>query len=614
MVKPFVPADQKMRELTFRSIVIGIFFGFFFALANTYLGLKIGQTVSASIPAAVLSLGLSRFLFRGKTTILEHNIIQTIATMGEGLAGGIVFALPALILMGDHPSLFKIFLLSLLGGILGIVFMIPMRRFLIVEEHKKLPYPEGTACAEILMSSATAGKRAIQGVYGFVVASLYKICMSAFYLWNEVPSFALRLLPGSRFSLDGTPALLGIGYLIGFRISTVMFSGGFLAWMVIIPLIVAFSGTVGVVYPGSIPISQMSSDEIWSNYIRYIGAGAVATGGIFHLIKVIPLLAKAFRDGLKELFRKGTHLHKLDRTDLDISMKWLLIVALAVGLILLVVPYLSFNLFSVILLLVLSLFFVAVSSIACGVVGSSSSPVSGMLITVLLITCTIYLKLGWTERAYLISAITLSVVACVAIGLATNTSQDLKTGFLLGATPWKQQISQILGLVIPSLVIGAAVSVLNETYVIGSPLLPAPQANLLAMIAQGVMEKTLPFPLVFTGVALAFILLLLEIPIIPFAIGLYLPLSLSSGIFVGGLVRKIADWKAKELGGGTIFASGLVGGDALMGVVIAALSVIGIIPTSHPYLLPDTASIFLFIILAAMTYSIAYRSLPLLKN
>ncbi len=606
-MKPFIAANKSVKEITFHSIGVGIIFSFFFAIANTYLGLKIGQTVSASIPAAVLSLGLSKALFKGKTTVLEHNIVQTIATMGEGMAGGIVFALPALLLLGDTPSLFKIFLLSLLGGILGIVFMIPMRRFLIVEEHKKLPYPEGTACAEILMASANAGKNAVQAVYGFCIAGFYKILMNALFLWNEAPSFALRLIPGARVSVDGTPALLGLGYLIGFRIATVMVAGGLLAWVIFIPLIHLFGGDSSIVYPGTVPIGKMDSDAIWSNYIRYIGAGAVGTGGIFHLFKVVPLLTKAFRDGAKELFKKESHHDKLARTDQDISMKWLLIVALGVAITLYAVPYLSFNLFSIVLLLVLALFFVSVSSIACGVVGSSSSPVSGMLITVLLITCCVYLSLGWTERAYLFSAITLSVVACIAIALAANTSQDLKTGYLLGSTPWKQQTAQIVGLILPALVIGATVYILNKTYVIGSELMPAPQANLLAMIAQGVMERTLPMGLIGVGIALAIILALLHIPVIPFAIGLYLPLSLSAGIFFGGVVRFFSDRNSDELGKGTLFASGLVGGDAFLGVLIAIFSVAGFVPITAPYLLPNYTGPIFYLGLALLTFAISKK-------
>jgi putative OPT family oligopeptide transporter len=350
----------------------------------------------------------------------------------------------------------------------------------------------------------------------------------------------------------------------------------------------------------------MNSNEIWSNYIRYIGAGAVGTGGIFHLFKVIPLLGKAIKDGFNELFKKQSHRQNLDRTNLDISMKWLIIAVIGVAIILFAVPYLSFNLFSIALLLILSLFFVAVSSIACGVVGSSSNPISGMLITVLLITCGIYLLLGWTERIYLFSSITLSVVACVAIGLAGNTSQDLKTGFILGSTPWKQQISQLIGLIVPALIVGITVYTLNATYKIGSVLMPAPQANLLAMLAQGVMEKDLPVGLVGAGVMLALILFLLKIPVIPFAIGLYLPLFLTSGIFIGGLVRFLSTRnKADDLGKGTLFSSGLVGGDSLFGVLIAILSVIGWIPISAPYALPDFVGPIFYLSLGLLTYIIS---------
>lgn len=606
-VKPFVSAHDTVREFTLRSIGIGILFSFFFAIANTYLGLKIGQTVSASIPAAILSLGLSRAFFRGRTTPLEHNIIQSIATMGEGMAGGIVFTLPALLLLGDQPPFIKVVLLSLLGGILGILFMIPMRRFLIVEEHRTLPYPEGTACAKIIMAGSSAGRDAMQAVYGFCIAGVYKILMNGFFLWEETSHFALRFLPGSRFSMDGTPALLGIGYLIGFRISSFMLGGGLLAWGVVIPLIAIFGAHGGTVYPGTIPIMHMTPDELWSNYVRYIGAGAVGTGGLIYLFKVLPLLMKAIRDGVKELFGKH-HLHagRL-RTDQDISMKWLILGAVAVAILLWVIPHLSFNLFSIILLLILSLFFVAVSSIACGVVGSSSSPVSGMLITVLLITCACYLALGWTERVYLLSAITLSIVACVAIGLAGNTSQDLKAGFLLGSTPWKQQVAQIIGLFLPALVIGSTVGILNETYHIGSIEMPAPQANLLAMIAEGVIEKSLPIGLVTTGIAVGVILFLLEIPIIPFAIGLYLPLSLSTPIFVGGLARFFADRVSRAPGHGTLFASGLVGGDALIGVIIAIMTVMGIVPISAPTILPHAFSPLLFLGLGFLTYWISRK-------
>jgi len=406
----------------------------------------------------------------------------------------------------------------------------------------------------------------------------------------------------AQLSLDATPALLGLGYLIGFRISCVMVCGGLLAWLVLIPLISIFGGSHSIIYPGKIAIAAMNPDEIWDHYIRYIGAGAVGLGGVLHLIKVIPLLGRAIKDGFKELIsRKNPDLIQ-QRTDKDISLKWLILTTIAVALALYLTPYFSFNLTSVILLLILGLLFVVVASIACGVVGSSSSPVSGMLITVILITCGVYLMLGWTERIYLFSAITLSVVMCVAIGLSTNTSQDLKTGFLVGATPWKQQISQIIGLIMPALIIGFTVYTLNSTYTIGSALLPAPQANLLAMIAEGVMEKNLPTGLVAIGIVLGIILALLKIPVIAFAIGLYLPVSLSLGIFLGGVVRLLGKQRVEETDRGTLFASGLVGGDALFGVILAALTVIGFIPLSKPALMPNFSSILIYLGLGCITY------------
>lgn len=603
-MKPLIPAQARVKELTLRSLGIGIIFSFFFAIANTYLGLKIGQTISASIPAAVLSLGMSRALFRNRVSVLEHNIIQTIATMGEGMAGAIVFTLPALLLLGESPSFLKVVLLSLLGGLLGILFMIPMRRFLIVEEHGRLPYPEGTACASILIAGAKAGKDAVFAAYGFGVAALYKIFMNGFFLWNEVVSFPLRFLPMSRLSMDATPALLGVGYLIRFRISALVFCGGLVGWLVIIPLISIFGqGVKEVIYPGNMPIPEMDSNDLWSHYVRYIGAGAVGMGGILQLFKVMPLLWRALRDGVQELLGRHAASRHEERTDRDISMKWLVLGSLATILALWVIPYFDFNLLTIVLLTVLALFFVAISSIACGVVGSSSSPVSGMLITVLLITSCVYLALGWVERAYLLSALTLSIVACTAIGLAGNTSQDLKTGFLLGATPWKQQLSQIVGLIIPSLVIGTTISILNQTYHIGSELMPAPQANLLAMVVQGVMQKTLPLALVGIGVVLAILLAILSIPVIPFAIGLYLPLFLSTPIFIGGCVRAFVRNQDEGEDGGTLFASGLVGGDALLGVLLAIGTVLGIMPAEKMGLLSDGWTWFFFGILSLILYT-----------
>ncbi len=592
--KPYISASETVRELSLRALGVGIVFSLFFAVANAYLGLKIGQTISASIPAAILSLGLMRVLFRN-VTILEHNIIQTIATMGEGTAGGLVFALPALLFLGETPSIWEIFLLSTLGGILGILFMIPMRRFLIVEEHAKLPYPEGTACAQILMAGTRAGKSAIEAARGAIIGLIYKIVMNGCYLWNEIPSFAVRWLPGATFSVDGTPALLGVGYLIGSRISFLMLGGGILGWFVLIPLITSVQ-----------PI-PMSPGDIWATHIRYIGAGAVATGGMASLFKIFPLLIRTFREGWKELFAKSEHRMRLPRTDQDISMKWLIIGAFGVASLLWILP-LGFNLFTVLLLIVLSFLFIGISSITVGLVGSSSSPISGMIVTVLLITCITFVLLGWTERVYLLSAIMLSIVSCVSIGLAGNTSQDLKTGFLLGATPRNQQIAQLIGVFAPSLALGSTIYVLNEAYTIGSTEMPAPQGAMLAMIASGVIAKTLPFALIGIGISVGVLLLILGIPVLPFAIGLYLPLSLSVGTACGGLAHLlVTKMRRAPSDTGVLFASGLVGGDAVAGIAIALLTVWGLIPASGSYFSPDIVSVVLFALLGSVLFRTALK-------
>src|SRR3989344_4431777 len=386
---PHVPATERVREFTFRASALGLIFGFFFAVANAYLALKIGTTVSASIPAAILSMALLRLLFK-KATILENNIVQTIATVGEGLAAGVVFTIPALILLGDTPSIGKIFLLSSLGGILGILFMIPMRRFIIVEEHKKLPFPEGTACAEILKAGEKSGKSAIMASWGVLTAALYKVGSGALFFWKEAPSWNFPFLQKATFSVDATPALLGVGYIIGPRIAGLMFAGGAFAWWGLIPLIVLFGQGMSLIYPSEIPIREMSADDIWSNYVRYIGAGALAFGGLMSLVKIAPLLYRTIHVSVKELTRAFHTGEQQKRTEKDISMAWLLIGSFAIILFLWLIPTFEMNLLTILLLTVLGFFFVAVTSLTVGLVGSTSNPVSGMTITTLLITCIIF--------------------------------------------------------------------------------------------------------------------------------------------------------------------------------------------------------------------------------
>lgn len=594
-----IPSTSTVREFTPRATILGLIFGFFFAVANGYLALKIGTTISASIPAAIMSMAILKFFFKN-STVLENNLVQTIATVGEGLAAGVIFTIPALILLGSSPSIWEIFLLSALGGVLGILFMIPMRRFIIVEEHKKLPFPEGTACAELIKSGEKNHKTAIFALWGLIGAAIYKIFSNAIFLWNETVSWTFNSLKKSEFSIDATPALLGVGYIIGPKITAYMFAGGVIAWWVIIPLIVEFGIGSTIVYPSTTPIAEMSPDMIWSNYVRYIGAGSLAIGGVYSLMKIMPLLYRTIHTSCKELFQGLQSRAHLPRTDRDISMGWLLIGSLAIILFLWVVPLFPMNLLTIVLLVLLSFFFVAVTSITAGLVGSSSNPVSGMTITTLLITCVVFVLLGWTERLYLISAMTMGCVACCAICMAGTTAQDLKAGYILGATPIYQQIAEIIGVIIPSLALGYTVYIMNQAYGIGSSVMPAPQATLMSMVVEGVISGNLPYSLVGIGILLGFAMILLGIPVLPFALGVYLPLSLSTATMVGGLVRAYVDRKKSDervQERGILLASGLIGGDACIGILLAFGALSRIIPTDKPGILPNWFSLAAFILL-----------------
>lgn len=612
--KPYIASKAHVPEFSARAIVLGLILGLIFAIANTYLGLKVGITVTASIPAAVLSLGILKLFFK-RTSILEHNLVQTIASVGEGLAAGVIFTVPALFLLGEAPSAGRIFLLSALGGILGVLFMIPMRRYIIVQEHGKLPFPEGTACAEILKAGENSHGSAKLAITGIITGAAYKILGGILHLWNEVPTYIIKPFQRTQFSMDCTPALLGVGFIIGPRIAAVLFAGGVLAWGIFIPLIKMFGSGGATIFPSLIPIAEMTATDIWSKYVRYIGAGTVATGGLFSLFKIAPMIGKTLKVGFGELFQGAKDPNHLPRTDRDISLRWLILGSLAIILTLWLFPGLPMNLLTILILIVLGFFFVAVTSLTVGIVGSTSNPVSGMTITTLLITCLIFVALGWTERMFLIAALTMSVVANVAIALAGTTSQDLKTGYILGATPRTQQISEILGVMLPALFIGGTLFLLNKAYGFGNAELPAPQGTMMAMVAQGVISGDIPFTLVTIGVLIGLVLELVRLPVLPFAIGLYLPLSLSSGIMVGGVASflvshfskgRIKADAAKDRG--ILAASGLVAGDACMGVVIALLSILGWVNTDAHPLLPDSISLILYGLLALAFARFALKS------
>jgi putative OPT family oligopeptide transporter len=594
---PYIKSNLKTPEFTVRAVILGVVLGLIFGVGNAYLGLKVGTTVSASIPAAVMSMAILRTFFH-RASILENNLVQTIASVGEGLAGGVIFTVPALFILGQPPSIFRIFLLSLLGGILGVLFMIPMRRYIIVHEHGNLPFPEGTACAEILKSSESGHSSAIMAIMGLAVGSFYKICSSALFLWDEVTTWPIKFLEKTEFSLDGTPSLLGVGYIIGPRTASLLLGGGGMAWWVIIPLIRFFGeGNPTIIQPATIPISQMDADQIWSSYVRYIGAGAVAVGGFLSLFQIGPMIGKTIKAGIKELFEGARPNHKIERTEKDISLRWLILGSIAIILTLWLFPGLPMNLLTILLLVVLGFFFVAVTSLTVGIIGSTSNPVSGMTITTLLITCFIFLLLGWTEKIYLISAITMSVVANVAIALAGTTSQDLKTGFLLGATPRSQQLAELIGLIVPAAAIGGTLYLLSNVYGFGSAQLPAPQGTMMALVAKGVIQGNIPTTLMIIGALLGLFMQLFRLPILPFAIGLYLPLSLSTPIMFGGIISYLVGKKSSNPDmkkRGILAASGLVAGDACTGVLIALLSILGIVPASKAGFLPGYIGIAIF--------------------
>lgn len=608
--KPFVAANEKQKEFSTRAIILGILLSLVFAIGNAYLGLKVGMTISASIPAAVLSMAILRTFFRS-AGILENNIVQTVASVGEGLAGGVIFTIPALFLLGATPSIPHIFTLALLGGILGILFMIPMRRYIIVQEHGILPFPEGKACAEILKAGEKSAPHASLAIWGIIIGAVYKLLNSALYLWNETVSFTVKKYQNTLVSMDCTPALLGVGYIIGPRIAAVLFTGSALGWWVLIPLISKFGSGAPPVFPSQVPIGSMSATDIWSNYIRYIGAGAVAIGGLITLFRIAPVIWKTIIESFQELFHLLQNKSKeIKRTDKDISLSYLLLGSLAIILALWLMPGFHLNIVTIVLLVILGFFFVAVTSITVGLVGSSSSPVSGMTITTLLITCLIFLGLGWTDKIHLIAAITMGAVANVAIAMAGTTSQDLKTGFLLGATPRSQQVAEIIALILPAAAIGFTLYLLNDAYGFGSTKLPAPQATLMALIAKGVIKQELPVIFVMIGVVFGLMIHFMKVPVLPFAIGLYLPLSLNSAIMVGGIVNLITKHFTednKSIQRGVLISSGLVAGDACMGVLVALLTVLNIVPASKPGWLNDWFSLGFFVLLSLWLGFTSYK-------
>jgi OPT family oligopeptide transporter len=628
--KPFVSAETKMAELTVKSILTGAIFGIIFGASTVYLALKAGLTVSASIPIAVIAITLGRRFL--KTTILENNIIQTTGSAGESIAAGVVFTLPGFLFLSDPNSAnffnyFTILVLAIFGGILGTLMMIPLRRSLIVQEHGTLPYPEGTACASVLKAGEKGGEFAKTAFMGLGFAFAYAMLQKIFHVIKEVPAFATRqtdkIFPSAKISGEITPEYMGVGYIIGPKIAGVLVAGGVLSWFVLIPLLSSLvsadivaaqlhklgyitdlakqgPGNAGTWDPVTHNFADWSS-AIYRAYIRQIGAGAVAAGGFITLIKTIPTIISSFRGSIGSL-KKGDAATeaKVPRTERDLSMKVVGIGSLILLLVIALMPNtlipgsnIGSKLLLGLLVIIFGAFFVTVSSRIVGLIGSSNNPISGMTIATLMGTCLIFIAVKWTGHFYEPMALVVGGMICIAAANAGATSQDLKTGYIVGATPKYQQIALFIGAIVSSLAIGATIKILDTPtaamaaqgihHAIGTDLYPAPQGTLMATLIKGILSFNLDWQFVLVGVFIAIVMELCGIKALSFAIGIYLPLSTTLPIFIGGAIRGIVEWRQKkknieipadeeDLGKGNLFATGLVAGGALAGVLVAILS------------------------------------------
>jgi putative OPT family oligopeptide transporter len=590
--QPYVPPSQSPAEFTIRAILLGAAFGLIFGASTVYLGLRAGLTVSASIPIAVLAISVLKRL--GGSTILENNIVQTIGSAGESVAAGVVFTVPALLFFGargqGYFNYFQITMLALAGGILGVLMMVPLRRALIVKEHGVLPYPEGTACADVLVAGERGGALAKTVFQGLGVGALWKGVSWIVQIFPTAVGSSMSrtsIFPNATLNVDISPEYMGVGYVIGPRIAGVMFAGGVLSWLVLLPLLTILGNYMTVPFPpvpaSGLRIDQMTPNQLWSAYIRYTGAGAVLAAGLITLARTIPTIVSSFRDSMKDL--GGGAAASRARTERDLPMTVVLIGTFLLALFLVLAPGLPTqgNILASILVIVFGFFFVTVSSRIVGLIGSSSNPISGMTIATLILTCTIFVALGWTGEWYSPIALCVGAVVCIAAANAGATSQDLKTGYIVGATPIYQQYGLMIGVIASALIIGYTTLYLQRVFGIGSESLPAPQATLMSTIIKGLLSQNLPWGLVLTGVFIAITLELCGIHSLSFAVGSYLPIATTAPIFAGGLVRYYVERKTgsaeeSEVGSGTLFSSGLIAGGSLAGILYAILFGNGLVP------------------------------------
>ena len=611
--KPYIPANKIVPEFTVTSVLIGIILAVVFGAANAYLGLLVGMTISASIPAAVISMGIIRVILR-RDSILENNLVQTIGSAGESLAAGAIFTLPALFLWAkegkmNYPSIMTIFLIALFGGILGVCFMVPLRQALIVEEHGTLPFPEGTACAEVLLAGEEGGSKAGSVFTGLGIAAVYKFVADGLKLFPSEIGYAFKGYAGSQIGIQVLPSLAGVGFICGPKISSYMLAGGALSWFVLMPAIALF-GADATIYPGTETISAILADPeqgpsgLWTNYIKYIGAGAVAAGGVISLIKTFPLIIRTFKQAMSSMGKKHQNKNVL-RTQQDLPMSVLLILIAAIVILIWLIPTFPVNPIGSLIIVIFGFFFASVSSRMVGLIGSSNNPVSGMAIATIIIA-TILLKVTGTDGVTgMVGAIAIGGVICIIAAIAGDTSQDLKTGFIVGATPKKQQIGEMIGVVVSAAAIGGVLYLLNEAWGYGTDQIPAAQATMMKMLVEGIMEANLPWALILIGVCIAIVVEILKVPVMPVAVGMYLPFSLSAGIMAGGAVRWIvervkgSDEEKKERADrGVLFTSGLIAGEGIMGIVLAVLAVAGVDgKIALKFSLPQIGSLIIFALL-----------------
>lgn len=604
MPQPYVSASTIMKDFNFKTVLLGIFLGALFGSANAYLGLRVGLTISTAIPLAVISVAILKLLtpILGRSTILECNISQTTGSASSSLASGIIFTIPALFIWGYIPSLWQMTLLAMCGGILGVLLMIPLRKFLIVKEHHSLPYPEGTASAEVLIAASEGTSTAKNIFMGLGIGAFFKGLISLLFLWPSRIKVHLPFIKKGVIGVSATPALVGVGYILGRRIGTIMVAGGLVSWVLIIPFIAWQFGDTEIwpntllylktrgLDPSITLVGQLSAKQIWEGYIRIIGAGAVAAAGIITVAKSLPTMLESLKIGLRELRESASALDKGKlRTERDLSIKYVILGICLVVLAITFIPgiignqtYFLMRFFSALAIAFFAFCFVTVSSRIVGLIGVSSNPTSGMAIVTLMGTGIVFKIAGWTDLTGKITALTIGTIVCIAASIAGDISQDLKSGFLVGATPRKQQIGEVLGAVGSAFFVCLAVYYLGQAYGFGTEELPAPQATLMKTVLDGVLDGNLRWDMVGIGALFAVAVLFFKIPPLPFAVGMYLPLYTMTPVFIGGMIRHFiekkygADKKNIEKGKdqGILLGSGLIAGEGLMGVVIAVIAVI----------------------------------------